>query len=479
MNKNVQVNDLSYQKYEQKSSRLFLGIAIALSTLILFLSSSVRHALFQSSFDLAIFDNAIYLISQGQTPYVVFRDLHILGDHAAWIVYPLALFYKIYPDVHWLFLIQALSLALGVLPLWHLSRASGLSLAQSKTVTIAYLLYPAIFNVNLFDFHPEVIAVPAICGAILAVKLDQLGWFITGIILILSCKAVLALSVIGMGLWLVFSSKYRYTYGIIAIVLGCGWFAIATQLIIPTFSGTEAAAIDRYGYLGDSVLDIIKNLVVQPNLVLGRIFSGSTFGYLLLLFSPLGWGLAPQHLLPLIGASPILLINLLSESPAQRNLVHQYSLPIIPWLFVMIIMAISSKHTWFKSQHNIIIWSLIAFLALAKYGYFGSIYLESYDTWGATNQAIALVKGTGGVLTTSNIAPHLTHRNLLELTSQNLESEELGKFAYILLNLRHPGWGSSPEIAEALFAKLQKESIFQLKFKQDDVFLFTKVSRNQ
>ena len=343
---------------KQKQFR-FLSWAIAISTLILFLASSVRHALFQSSFDLAIFDHAIYLISQGQQPFVTFRGLHILGDHAAWIIYLLALLYKIYPDIHWLFFIQALSLAIGALPLWYLSRATGLKFSQSKTIVLAYLLYPAIFNVNLFDFHPEVIAVPAIFGAILAVKRDceasrrhRLGWFVAAIVLILSCKAVLALTVIGMGVWLLVSGKYRYRYGIIALVLGCGWFAIATQLIIPAFSGGEAAAVDRYGYLGDSVLDIAKNLIIKPDLVLGKIFSLDSLAYLLLLTIPLWWGLSPLHLMPLVPATPILLINLLSESSAQRNLVHQYSLPIIPWLFFSVIMAMNSKHVWLKSQRN-------------------------------------------------------------------------------------------------------------------------------
>jgi len=463
---------------KRQSATIFPTKAIAISTLILFLSSSLRHALFQSSFDLAIFDNAIYLISQGQTPFVTFRNLHILGDHAAFIVYPLAFFYRIHPDVHWLFFIQALSLTSAAIPLWYLSRATGLSRSQSRTVAVAYLLYPAIFNINLFDFHPEVIAVPAIFGAILAVKLDRMGWFIAAVILILSCKAVLALTVVGIGLWLIISSKYRYIYGIIAIGLGCAWLAIATQLIIPAFSGAEAAAVDRYGYLGDSVLDIAKNLLIRPNLVLQKIFSGSSLGYLFLLFIPVGWGLAPQQLMPIIGASPILLINLLSESSAQRNLVHQYSLPIIPWLFLIVALSLSNKQAWIKNQRRIVIWSIVAFLALAKYGYFGSIYWQNIDTWSATNKAIALVSDRGGVLTTSDIASHLTHRQLLKLTTQDFTPEELQKFDNVLLNLRHPGWGSSPEIAEAIFAKLKQESLFQLKFQQDDVFFFTRVTKN-
>jgi uncharacterized membrane protein len=456
----------------KKSDVGFLTKAIALSTLILFLCSSLRHALFQSSFDLAIFDNAIYSIGQGQPPLVTFRGLHILGDHAALIIYPLAWFYKIYPDIHWLFFIQAFSLAFAVLPLWYLCQTLSLRESQIKTVSLAYLLYPAIFNVNLFDFHPEVIAVPAIFGAILAVKLDKLWWFVAAIILILSCKAVLALTVVGMGLWL--SVSRRYKYAIIAIVLGCGWFAIATQIIIPTFSGTEAAAVDRYGYLGDSVLDIIKNLAIKPNLVLDKIFSISTLGYLLLITVPLWWGLFTPHWMPIIGALPILLINILSVSPAQRNLVHQYSLPIIPWLFLIVIMAMNRNQIWFPSQRNISIWSVVAWFALAKYGYFGSIYLQTWDTWGATRNAIARVSDRQGVLTTTDIAPHLTHRSLVGLTTTDLNYEELEKFKYILLNLRHPGWGSSPEIARSIYVKLKQTSKFQLEFKQDDVFLFIK-----
>ena len=159
--------------------------------MLIFKAKFARQNDSTGAFDLGIFDNAIYLISQGKTPFVTFRGLHILGDHGAWIFYPMALLYKIHPDIHWLFFIQALSLALGAAPLWCLSRVSGLTESQSKTLVLSYLLYPAIFNVNLFDFHPEVMAVPAIFGAILAVKLDKFWWFVAAIIGILSCITTL------------------------------------------------------------------------------------------------------------------------------------------------------------------------------------------------------------------------------------------------------------------------------------------------
>jgi uncharacterized membrane protein len=134
---------------------------IAGSALLLFACSSLRHALFQSNaFDLGWFDQAVYLISQGQNPIVSIGGFHILGDHAAWIFYPLALLYKIYPDVHWLFAVQAIALAIGALPTFHLARQAGLKESVAIAMAAVYLLYPLVFNVNLFDFHPEVIALP-------------------------------------------------------------------------------------------------------------------------------------------------------------------------------------------------------------------------------------------------------------------------------------------------------------------------------
>jgi uncharacterized membrane protein len=52
---------------------------ISISTLVLFICSSVRHELFHSTaFDLGIFDQAIYLISQGKEPLLRSKDFTFL-----------------------------------------------------------------------------------------------------------------------------------------------------------------------------------------------------------------------------------------------------------------------------------------------------------------------------------------------------------------------------------------------------------------
>jgi len=464
------------------------------TTIVLFTASSARHALFHSTaYDLAIFDQAIYLISQNQTPFSSLMAINILGDHAAFIFYPLALLYKIYPDVHWLLFVQAFALALGAWPSWSLARQAGLNEPRAIALAAVYLLYPAVFNVNLFDFHPEVIAMPAILAAILAARLDKILWFCAAILLILSCKAVLSLTVIMMGVWLFLFEKNRRC-GLLAIFLGAAWFLIATQAIVPYFNqGKQHAGIGRYQYLGKSVFEIAINLILKPHIVASRIFSADSLGYLILLFLPLIWWFSPRHFAPLIGALPMLMMNLLSDIPAQRDLIHQYSIPIFPFLLVAVISNLAQPIPSSNSQRSkifdkfriarfplsnkLIIWSLIAFLALAKYGYFWTIYLDALDTVPATKEAIALVNTKGSVFTTSNIAPHLAHRPVVKLTLAQTPPANLAEFEYVLLNLRYPGWMSDRAFVQNLITQLANNPQFQLKYQRDDIYLFVQKAK--
>ncbi|MGL5062986.1 MAG: DUF2079 domain-containing protein [Microcoleus sp.] len=464
--------------------------SIALTSLIFFIASSARHALFESNaFELGIYDQVAYLIGMEITPFSSFLDIHHMGNHAAGVMYPLAVLYKIYPDVHWLLLVQAVSLALGALPVWSLAKQAGLNNSISRSIALAYLLYPLVFNVNLFDFHPEVIALPAMLAAILAARLHKTLWFCAAIVLVLSCKAALSLTVAAMGVWLFFFEKKRLC-GAIALFLGAGWFLIATQAVIPYFNqGREHAGVGRYEYLGSSVLEIAVNLILKPHLVLGRLLAPDTMIYLALIILPVIWWISPRYLTPLISAVPMLAMNVLSDLPAQRDLIHQYSIPILPFLFVAVIDTLAARERagikifdklldrlpfpQLATSKYIVIWSAIAFLLLAKYGYFWSIYLDEIATWQASQAAIALVNTKGSVLTTSHLAPHLTHRPVVKLTQAHQPPANLTEFEYVLLNQRYPGWMSDRDFVSNLITELKNTSKFQLKYQQDEIYLFT------
>lgn len=444
---------------------------IGISALILFISSIIRHELFNSSGDLAFFDQTVYLVSQGKLPISSVLGFHILADHAAWILYPIALLYKIYPHVYWLFAVQSIALSLGAFPTYLLAIQAGLKENQAIAIVIVYLLYPVLYNSNLCDFHPDTIAVPAILTAVLAARKGKLIWFCISVLIVLGCKAVLSLTLVAMGVWLLFFEKRRL-YGVIAIISGIAWFLIANKIIIPFF-GSEATLVNRhfyrYSYLGKSFSETLQIFLSQPQIVFSHIFTLINLEYLFFLLAPIIWGLIPKYMTPLIGAIPCIALNILADHASQKNVILHYSLPTIPFLILALIASIAANKAWIKQGRIIILWSLFWFLFLGKWGFFMSKYLKFVDNWQATRQAISLIKTQDSVLTTDVITPHLTHRQEINF---KYSINELNKFHYILLNTRHPGWGGTREDYHNLSNELKKRSDFNLQYQRDDVYLF-------
>lgn len=449
---------------------------MGLVSLLLFGLSSLRHALFQSgAWDLGIFDQATYLISQGLPPISTLVGFHILGDHAAVIFYPLALLYRISPSVHWLLAVQAIGLTIALWPLWKLCRQAGLSPTQTGTIGTVYLLYPVVFNANLSDFHPEVLAIPALLEAVYAARAGLRWRFGLCLALILSCKAALALNVAALGVWLLLVERRRF-FGLLALVAGLGWFGFATQVIIPTFGG-EAAAIGRhmfrYRHLGNSYSDIALNFFRDPGPVLRQVFSRGTAEYLLLLVAPLLWFLSPRQMAPLIGALPTLLLNILSNNNGQRSLVDQYAVPILPFLLLVAIATLAQRGRLWPSRKWVLAWSLVAFLALGKYTFF-FIYFRQLDTWPALREAVSRVPPQGGVLTDHQIAAHLSDRPMIKLVQVQGAQPDLAEFDHVLLNLRRP-WLRRREPVEAWLRRMQTEPQFRQTFAKDDIYLFQRI----
>ena len=101
---------------------------------IVFLSCSIwRHRTVNSiAWDLGMYDQVVYLLSRGLPPVSSFLQFHFLGDHVSLAVYPLALLYRIYPTVFWLFGVQTLCLVASGAFTWKLARLHGLDSPTSR-----------------------------------------------------------------------------------------------------------------------------------------------------------------------------------------------------------------------------------------------------------------------------------------------------------------------------------------------------------
>ncbi len=475
----------SFRSFIQKSSDRTTLTLVAISLLVLFSISAFRHYQFRSDWDLSIFVQGIYLISQGKSPDSTLIGIHMLADHVSFMLYPLAAIYRLFSTPYTLLFIQSLALVLALFPLRALAKMAGLSRSQSLVISVAYLLYPTTLFSNMFDFHPEVLAIPFFFGAILAARKNRLVWFTLCLVVILSCRDALALNIIPMGLWLLVFERRRWA-GAIAIGGGLAWFLIATKVIVPAFAGDtlnmlETTAKLHYGSLGSSFAEVFKNLFLRPQIVLGKVFSLDTVKYLLPLYIPVFWGLIPRYMAPLWVAVPTLAMNILADYAAQRAIMFHYDVPIVPFVFVAIIAAMAANKTALKQPKHILTWCcLLIVLGVGLRSLKPHIVNQPYN-WAnvqADHHAITLVRPDSKVLSTGIFLPHLANRSILTpfphpkgYVGGKSKAQGLQAYDQVLLSPYRRTEEERSQI-QALIAQLKQDAAFKLVYEEKGTYLF-------
>ncbi len=477
--------DLTAQTAAGPIRPLVLVVMILAGAVILFAAACVRHFAFRSgAMDLGFFDQGIYLLSIGKPPIPSFQlyGFHILGDHAAFVLYPLSLLYRIYPSVLWLLGVQGLALALGCWPVYKLAMHEGLTHRQSLAMSLVYLLYPLVLTATLFDFHGDTLALPAFIAAVYFARAHKPVGFIVSCLFILACKELLGLFVAAMGAWLLVCERRRF-YGAAAFVLGLTWFFVATKLVIPYFGSGRIAGLNYFAQFGGTMPEILKNMLLRPGLTLSIVFSLATLKYLAIEFVPVIWGLHYRTLWPLLAAVPVLALNTLASNENMRSPAYYYSLPVIPFLMLSLVLAVASRRAWLLSPRAIAIWScgLIVLGASARLAKAHLNYAVSSSS-GANREAIALLKDDPRpLLTTFENAPHLSHREVIQFFSWGVNPPcDLSHFDLVLMNMSQQTLSADAQTkdhADELLANLGHSPQFKSVFARDSVYVFERVAR--
>ena len=117
----------------------------------------LRHASFNStSFDLGIYDQVVWNTLHGRVFFYTTtgQPLLHLSNHFDPILLLVAPFYLIYSGPEMLLFLQAAAIGLGGLPVFWLAREKLESDLAGISLLLAYLLFPTLEVVTLWDFHP-------------------------------------------------------------------------------------------------------------------------------------------------------------------------------------------------------------------------------------------------------------------------------------------------------------------------------------
>jgi len=194
-----------------------------------------------ASFDLGIFEQAIRHYAHLQAPIVDLEGAghNFLGDHWNPAIVVFAPFYRLFPFPQTLLVVQAVAIALGVVPITragmrHLGRWSGIAIG------LAFGMSYGIQAAVAFDVHEVALAVPLLAFALEAFLASRWKAAVLWAAPLVLVKEDLGLTVAAFGVVLVLVGARRWGLGLAAF--GLASFALTMKVLIPYFNSEGGAS---------------------------------------------------------------------------------------------------------------------------------------------------------------------------------------------------------------------------------------------
>jgi uncharacterized membrane protein len=494
---------------QQRPSRASVLLVVFILTYVVLWCgvSFLRHYYFHSSYDLSILNQVVWNTAQGNFLSRSIEVAHDLGDHVRPYLAVLSLLYLFIPSPYVLLTFQSLVLALSAWPLYRLARRKFDSPAIGLAAALCLLAYPPLGFLNRNDFHSEVLSIPLLIAAYERIDVADLKRASLLIALTLFTKENLGLTVAALGIMAGLSYK-QWRFGLSWAVVGLAYSLIALLVVIPAFRGEPSDTLARYHWLGDTPGQMLWTMLSQPGVVSQKILAAGNILTLLQLLAPLAF-------LPLLGlpallpTTPALIYNFLSEWPPQTTIYNQYMAPVVPFLPIAAVMGLHRLMTSSWGARLLDVIPMNRLQADWKAGLGVSMMLVATPTswiyqnpitgngsllWATVPEIVPLrektpvpliwsndaaireglrqVPGDVSVFTTTNYAPHLSHRPQIEMIPRAPVSIFDPEPEVIFLNLRDLRWWSCDDYFENL--KAAASSNFGVIFYRDDVLLLQK-----
>lgn len=446
-----------------------------------------KHAhLGTRAFDLAIFDQGLWLLSQGETPFVTVRGLHLFADHTSFLLIPLVPLYWIWADVRVLLILTVLAMAAGGPLVYAAARGEGLERRMAAALGTSFLLLPAV-QWQIWDvFHPEALAVPLLLAAYVLAQRCRGGWALAMLAVVLLAKEDAALVVVPLSIYLGWRFRAKWL-AIGGTILGVAALFLSFWVLLPHWSPTgELIYTGRYQAFGDSMAEIMWGVLTSPVEVVKTALSDGGWLYLIGLLLPAALALlAPEVLL--IGV-PTLLANLLSRHFYQAELRYHYTAYLIAVVAIAAVVGTRRLLAWQSRRSGG--WPRTIISGLIAAALLGSVI---GGPWGIGNanpwaghaprsdlvaEALAVIPADGAVAADSRVVPHLAHRRtvyvfpnpivLSNWSAGNYDRPEPDDFDWLVV--RSDLVGMDEEFLDA-FRRVVVSGAFQTVIRNDELMV--------
>ena len=393
-------------------------VAAVLLAVVLGMLGWVRHRNYWSgAFDLGIFDQAVWQLSQGRA-HVSLVDRNIFADHISPVLFIFVPLYWIAATPLWLIGVQAAALGATVLPMRALARDVGV---RPWVATALVCISAPLFAAATFDFHPGTLAVPWVAMLVLQARRDNRVWALVAALVIVACRADLGAVIVAAAV--VAGPRSRVPL----VATGVGGAVLGSAL--PSLFGGVSGWALHYGHLGSGPADAAAHpwRLVEALLDAGSIRPLVTWvlaaGCLVVL--------RPRWMLALVVAG---LPVLVSRWGATDLPWFHYGAPVAPIAIAGTIVALDPDLPRWRSFTELRPAALVAgvLIALMLASPLSSGAPDQFRFWDVIRPApgrdsaaaLAFVREGDIVSADNQLVPHLSHRQQIFMFPITFEAPE-------------------------------------------------------
>lgn len=293
------------------------------------LTVRIHHGLGTSAYDFGLYDQGIWLLSRGESPFVTLMGRNLFGDHSSFILLPLVPLYWWFSSTATLFVVQAVVIAAGGVPVFLYSRRRLASDAMGAAMVAVYLLHPAVSWTNLENYHPDSF-LALLVGLTLYGALER-KWhlFACAAVLALLVKEDVALVMVPIGLWVALRRDFKR--GIVLAIGSVVAMVVLIVVVMKHFTGVTFRNSWRIPFGG--FWGLVSTTLRRPWKLLAHLASDDRPFYLWQMLAPVGFVFLIAPGIMLTGIL-VLLVNILSTFWYQYHIQYHYSLVVVPAIVI-------------------------------------------------------------------------------------------------------------------------------------------------
>jgi uncharacterized membrane protein len=318
--------------------QVFLAGAVLIWTWYFSIRSlNIHHALGTATYDSALYDQGMWLLSRFDAPFVTLMGRNLFGDHTSFVLLFLVPLYWIAPGAWIMFTAQSAAIAAGAIPVFLYARRRLGSEWWALVGAGTYLLHPAVGWTNLENFHPDAFLGVFVGFAIYAALERRWRLYAVFVVLALMVKEDASLVIVPLGIWVAVRRDRRI--GLLTVFGSLAFMAVAMFVVMRSLIGVPTRNTWRIPFGG--VRGLIDTSITDPSRVVEHLRSDGRPWYLVQMTAPFAWLFARLPDVALISGL-VLFTNILSTFWYQYQIDYHYSLIAVPALAIGTVHAIGA-----------------------------------------------------------------------------------------------------------------------------------------